>query len=143
MNVLRMIETFHEHKIKEQDMTNQENPFPQMSNEQPLAPNPSVSQEEFHLDEEQLEAVAGGMDCFGCWSKTPENAIRTQDGKVAGSYDEAMREWEKAHPTPEARQAATWYPQGVLTKVGRNRKDGTYSPGKEMWVKGPVGPVQS
>jgi hypothetical protein len=61
MNVLRMIETFHEHKIKEQDMTNQENPFP----------------------------------------------------------------------------------QGVLTKVGRYRKDGTYSPGKEMWVKGPVGPVQS
>ena len=111
-------------------MTNQENPFPQMSNEESLAPNPLVSQEEFlNLDEEQLEAVAGGVGCLGCRSNIPEDVIRTSEGKPARTYVEAMRGWEHAHPTPEARQTATWFPRSVETKGGM------FTKGKTFWVK--------
>ena len=108
-------------------MTNQEKPFPQMSNEEPLPPKPSVSPEGFlNLDEEQLEAVTGGGNCASCQRNIPANVIRTPAGKTARTHVDALRAWEREHPTPEAMQNWSWFPK----RIEHN--------GREYWVKDPI-----
>src|SRR5690348_8451426 len=86
-------------------MTNQENSFPQSAqeaNEEALPQKPSSTQENLPtLDEEQLEAVAGG-GCFSCLKpKTlPDGIVRSDSGKRILSFNEAHAIFKKDHPNP-------------------------------------------
>jgi hypothetical protein len=105
-------------------MINQENPFPQMSNEEPWLPKPSVALEELlNLDEKQLEAVVGSGGCIGC-QRLPENVIRTPNGNPARTVVEAYEVWEHEHTTPAQRRNATWMPNSIEPKKGQT-----------VWVK--------
>ena len=82
-------------------MTNQKNPSPQSAheaNEDALRQN---HQSVPILDEEQLEAVAGG-GCFSCLKpKTlPDGIVRSDSGKRILSFNEAHAIFKKDHPNP-------------------------------------------
>jgi|SRR5689334_24738114 len=119
---------------EEQDMTNQKNPSPQSAheaNEDALRQN---HQSVPILDEEQLEAVAGGAglgQCFGCFksggsqSKGPD-LIRTNSGTIVTTQGGAEWQWRNEHPTELQRMNPTWEPRAQTIN------------GRVYFVRGPL-----
>src|SRR5690348_16843975 len=103
-----MFENFNSQQRKEQDMTNQENSFPQSAqeaNEEALQQYPSFVQEELPaLDEEQLEEVTGAGILPGCCraprtSSPPRTALQAPASSPPRTAPQA--------PAPQAPASAT------------------------------------